>query len=330
MEIVALSRIHENRAVIAREAGVSPKCVATTLNNNEKYGSPMEKPRSGRPRTTTEKEDNIIYRCARANPKMSAAKLAGEFNQTHDRNISSKTIERRLNERKLYSYSAFRQTLLKPTDRANRMKWCRERLSWSSNDWGKVIFSDECNFEVVNRKARIRVRRHPHDKPSERFNKSRLQGGGGSVGFWGCITSQGVGSFYIYDGRLKQYDYIEILQNSMLPTKKKYFRNRKDCLFQQDNAPCHTAGSVKEWLARNKVNLLPWCPRSPDLNPIENLWSWMEKKLTEFRVTSTSNLKELLAKIWQEVTPELCANLIHSMPRRCQKVITNKGYNCGY
>ena len=41
--------------------------------------------------------------------------------------------------------------------------------------------------------------------------------------------------------------------------------------FQQDNAPCHTARSIKQYMEEKRLNLMPWPARSPDLNPIENL-----------------------------------------------------------
>ena len=44
-------------------------------------------------------------------------------------------------------------------------------------------------------------------------------------------------------------------------------------LFQQDNAPCHTALIVREWFEEHDEvsTVLPWHPNSPDLNPIEHL-----------------------------------------------------------
>jgi len=39
----------------------------------------------------------------------------------------------------------------------------------------------------------------------------------------------------------------------------------------QDGAPVHIANSVKDYFAKNKIRVLDWCARSPDLNPIEHI-----------------------------------------------------------
>ncbi len=47
---------------------------------------------------------------------------------------------------------------------------------------------------------------------------------------------------------------------------------------QQDNNPKHTSHSTKEWLKKNKVNVLEWLSQSPDLNPIKMLWKDLSKQ----------------------------------------------------
>jgi transposase len=49
--------------------------------------------------------------------------------------------------------------------------------------------------------------------------------------------------------------------------------------YMQDNAPIHRARIVTDWLEANDVKVLPWPPYSPDINPIENVWSHIKDTL---------------------------------------------------
>ncbi len=63
----------------------------------------------------------------------------------------------------------------------------------------------------------------------------------------------------------------------MLPSADQIFKDA-DFIFQQDLAPSHSAKSTKSWLNNHGVGELDWPVNSPDLNPIENLWSIVKKK----------------------------------------------------
>ncbi len=56
-----------------------------------------------------------------------------------------------------------------------------------------------------------------------------------------------------------------------------------DFIFQQDLTPAHTAKSTKSWLNDHGVGVLDWPANSPDLNPIENLWSIVKRKMRNKR-----------------------------------------------
>ena len=40
-----------------------------------------------------------------------------------------------------------------------RLNWCKQRRNWGYEKWATVIFSDEANFELINRKTIRRVLR---------------------------------------------------------------------------------------------------------------------------------------------------------------------------
>jgi len=93
-----------------------------------------------------------------------------------------------------------------------------------------------------------------------------------------------------------------------------------------DGAPCHRSKAVKNFFEKNRIQMLEWPGNSPDLNPIENLWNFMKKKVSEKHPSSLDALQRAIKEVWfRDITPDYCCKLMDSMPRRLQEVIKNKG-----
>ncbi|GFW70642.1 transposable element Tcb1 transposase [Trichonephila clavipes] len=151
-----------------------------------------------------------------------------------------------------------------------RLTWAREHSLWTIKDWEKVIFSYESQFCISGNQSSVYVRRHTHEEFSSQCLKPTVKYPT-KVMVWGCMSSYGVGRLHIVSRTVKAVDYIEILQNKLLPTVRDLFGNQS-WIFKDDNAPCHRAKVAQKWLKDHTVNIMNWPGQSTDLNPIDNLW----------------------------------------------------------
>ncbi|GFS90808.1 transposable element Tcb1 transposase [Trichonephila clavipes] len=79
-------------------------------------------------------------------------------------------------------------------------------------------------------------------------------------------------------GTLNSQFYIsEVLEPVVLP----YLQGLATAIFQQDNARPDVAHIVQRFFVNHQIELLPWPARSPDLSPIENMWSMVAQRLTQ-------------------------------------------------
>lgn len=197
-------------------------------------------------------------------------------------------------------------------------------MHWTVRDWNKVLFSDESKFNIFGSDGRQYVRRPKGKRLDPKYVSSTVKHGGGNVMVWGCFSGYGMGPVRNIIGNMDRYKYLEILEEVMLPYAE--WELPLKFVFQHDNDPKHTAKIVKEWFITNKVRVLKWPAQSPDLNPIENLWDYVDKSIRDKHISNKSNLFAEIENAWQRVDKNLISNLISSMPKRCQEVISNKGY----
>ena len=70
-----------------------------------------------------------------------------------------------------------------------------------------------------------------------------------------------------------------------------------------------------------------WPSQSPDLNPIEDPWNQLEirirKRPNKFK--NNVELETALHEEWNQIPRNIYMNLIESMPRRIEAVISNNG-----
>lgn len=149
---------------------------------------------------------------------------------------------------------------------------------------------------------------------------------------WGCITASGVGRLVRITGILNAAMLVDIYQDHLLGTLSDYSLNPEDIIFQQDNDPKHTSGKAWDFLSSNNIDMMPWPSSSPDLNIIEHVWHYLDKKIRS-RKSKPGNLDELwkaLEEEWYNIDIGYLKTLYDSMPRRVEAVYHSKGWNTKY
>ncbi len=201
-----------------------------------------------------------------------------------------------------------------------RLTWAKEKKNWTVAQWSKVLFSDESKFCISFGNQGPRVWRKSGEAHSPSFLKSSVKFPQ-SVMIWGAMSSAGVGLLCFLKTNVTAPVYQEILEHFMLPSADQLFKDA-DFIFQQDLAPAHTAKNTKSWL---NVGVLDCSANSPDLNPIDNLWGIVKRKMRNKRPKNADELKATVKETWASIPPQQCHKLITSMPRRIEAVIKAKG-----
>ena len=109
----------------------------------------------------------------------------------------------------------------------------------------------------------------------------------------------------------------------MVPSADKLYGDA-DFIFQQDVAPANTAKSTKTWLNNRHITVIDWPVNFPDLNPIENLWGIVKRKM---RHESEHCSRAAIKASWYSRTLEQCHRL---MPHHIEAVICAKAGQTKY
>ena len=137
---------------------------------------------------------------------------------------------------------------------------------------------------------------------------------------WGAMSSAGFGKLCFLKSKVNATVCSNVLEHFMIPSAEELYGGA-DFIFQQDLAPAHTARSTKTWFDAHAITVLDWPANSPDLNPIENVWGIIKRKMRDTRPKNKEELTASINEIWASITPRQCHRLIASMPQRIKAVV---------
>ena len=258
--------------------------------------------------------------------------VAARFRTLDGTKLSERTIQRYLHKNGVRSYVAASKPYLTAKHIEARLNWCMERYQLTVHQWGMVAFTDESSFTLRPIRNHTRVWRNLKTRYLARNMMHTFKSGYVSLSVWGLFSARGRSPLVRIDGKMNQYKYIDTLTQYVLPFKQKYHSRMRDFIYQHDGCGPHRAKRVSAFLQDNGVQVLPYPAQSPDLNPIENVWSTMKRKLRDLHSypSNPDALYEQLCDIWNKLPDTYFTTLISSMANRCNAIKNVRGSSSKY
>ena len=138
----------------------------------------------------------------------------------------------------------------------------------------------------------------------------------------GGVSKNGVGKLIFCIGNVDSYAYSQAI-NYYLEDIEELSKNKEKLFFQQDNAPSHTSKEIKIILKNIKC-LKFWPPNSPELSPIEKVWSFILRKLEGSKFSDLESFKKKVLYIWNRIPQSYCEKIIEKFNEDINS-LNNKG-----
>ena len=304
---------------------------------------------NGRPRRLTERDERNLVRALKTLRKtegsFSASRLKLEAGV--DRTISNSTVRRCLNRLGYRYLQARRKGLMTEKDVKQRLAFARKvKRMLPADFWtsGISFYLDGSSFahkynpcdQAKSRRSMV-WRKRSEGLGLQCTSKGKKEGTGGRMAhFVVCIAyNKGVMLCEQYTKRFTgeyfasfiRKHFEEAFSNSANPRGK---------LFLQDGDPRQNSKAAKEAIDDVGARLFSIPPRSPDINPIENVFSIVSRKLDRDAIDNaitTESFKEFSQRVKNTIlaTPiESIDRIIESMDKRMSLLIKGKGRRLKY
>lgn len=305
---IELARGEMYKQEMADTLGVSRQTIYDFIYKLQKYDDPIDKyvrKRTSGPAKLTLQNSNDLNDYVLDHPFAINKNIATDL----ELNVTEQTIGNYLRKLGFGTCVAAKKPFINLTNIRLRLAWAGEYMSWTLEDWMKIIFTDECTFQNYNEKhtvtfeAQSNIKRH----------------------FFGImIYNQPIEIFECTDN-MDAEEFDTLMTERIIP--KITEKHLDEFTLQMENTSIH--GDSISRLKSMGYKFLPWIAKSYDLSPFENVWGLVKRKKNQSvlnrTISNQLDFDELIRSICHEIPIDTINRLYESMPNRV--VMLKK--NCG-
>ncbi|GFV50946.1 transposable element Tcb2 transposase [Trichonephila clavipes] len=279
--IVEILESSRSQTEVSRIQNVDRSVISRLWQRFQRTGDVTRQPVSGRPRVTTPRQDRYLV------------------------------ISARLNYAGLYARRPAVSIPLTSAHKRARLNWSLKPQHWSGGEWANGMFSEESRFSLSSdsRRVTISTERRTLFEPRNITERDHFPSRGVMV--WAGIMMDGRKDLYFFDtGSVTAQRYTD----EVLESYVRLFRGAvgPDFIFMVDNAPCHQAVLIDDFLETENIQRMSWPTNSPDLNPIVHVCDMLGRQIAALShlPSSVTELKRALQEAWNRLSPQLIHHLI--------------------
>lgn len=335
-----LSEVRRGRIIGMSQSGMSEEDIANFLDTSTKTvrhwiskfaeegeeGLIDHRKRNRAPNCTTEEEDDLIVAAMDENPFQPADRVL----ETVGLDVNVSTIYRRLQKAGVHCHHPAHKISLTDEHAEQRVGYALQHLAVTEEEWKTIFWMDEKTFSS-SKDGRMHVWRPDNQRLDPKYVVPDAHSGRISIAYHGWMTAYGVGELTEVSPHMNAEEYIDILENVIVPSIRILFPEEDMPIirFVHDNSAVHTSWLVRQWLLEHPfMQALNWPAKSPDLNPIENIWAIVTRSWVPGRDRTRAALAEQTVRSWEgmRLRPEICEAAVINMNERLQAVIDNNGW----
>ena len=294
-----------------------------------------DKYRSGRHLLLTAAEQSDIVAFAHTQPFVTPSIIKNQLKLK----CSYRTIDRVLIDSGLYGRVALRSYPYTDTQKQIRMQFSNYILYNDVHNpdfFSKIFITDESSLQMGLHGNRVYVRRPRGDDMAflpDYIHQDNSKKQSGKIRFFAGFCLNGVSELYFYEETMTGKKMVEIIKENIIPETKRLFGDGVQWLILHDNDKRWRSNIVQNYTFNHCIVQLNdgiWPAYSPDLNPIENLWSYLSKKVFDRNPSSVDELKQFAIEEWRNIPKQLIADLVYSLRTRAYLCLQNNGSKIPY